>query len=92
MSGFNDDRDRQVVPRWRNFDSALQRGELASHSLSSKPTFTDADVEGLLEDWKQRPSLSVAADLVSACLTLGLDSAIDAAEFVLRKPNSPPAV
>ncbi|MEX0702032.1 MAG: hypothetical protein WD069_08045 [Planctomycetales bacterium] len=41
-------------------------------------------------DWKERPTLSVAADLVSVAFTLGLnDVATDAAHFVLRQNFAP---
>ncbi|HVA48047.1 MAG TPA: hypothetical protein VNH11_16880 [Pirellulales bacterium] len=45
-----------------------------------------------LHDWKQSPTLSVASDLVSVALTLGLDQiAIEAANYVVGHPLAPDA-
>src|SRR5437870_13824318 len=91
MPGINEDRDRQVVPIWRSFETTIRRGELAPLSAASGDRFTDEMVAELLEDWKESPSLSVASDLVSAAFTLGrFTIANDAAEFILSTSSSPP--
>lgn len=85
------DLPRQVVPRWRLFRETLQNGELSPLKIGPK-RFTEDHVAGELFDWKQSPTLSVAADLVSVAFALGLETiAIDAAQFVLDSNSAPPA-
>ncbi len=92
MSALYEDRPRQVVPRWRLFDETLRRGELSPISTPEKPRFTEEMVVGQVHDWKKFPTLSVASDLVSVALTLGLDKiAVDAAQFVHAQLNAPPS-
>jgi tetratricopeptide (TPR) repeat protein len=92
MAGINEDRDRQVVPIWRAFDATMSRGELAPIASAPAGRFSDAMVEGLLEDWNDSRTAWVASDLVSVALTLGrYEIAKDAARFVLERPGSTPA-
>ena len=87
-----EDRQRQVVPRWRLFEETLSRGELAPMTFVNRPSPTEDVVAEQVQDWKETPTLSVAADLVSVALTLGLDKiAVDAAQFVLDDTAAPAA-
>ncbi len=91
MTQINEDRERQVVPRWRSFAYAAQLGEL--DSLTDGPT-RKVDPKALsyiLADWQEEPGLSVACDLVSAAFSVGHGIlAEDAARFVLKQHNAPP--
>lgn len=90
MAGIFDYRDRQVVPIWRGFVDTLRRGELAPTLSSVERHHTEEQIADLLLDWKFRPGVSVASELVCAAWTLGLDSvAVDAAEYVLSQDSSP---
>ncbi len=91
MAGINEDRDRQVVPLWRNFQATSQRGELAQAVAPNRAEpFSDVMVTEALADWEARPGLSVASDLVSISLTLGrFNLAAAAAKFVLDDPAAP---
>jgi tetratricopeptide (TPR) repeat protein len=89
MPGINEDRERQVVPLWRSFDNTTHRGELAPLSTPAVDRFSDEMISGLLREWKEIPSLSVASDLVSAAFTLGrFRIANDAAEFILSAKSA----
>jgi tetratricopeptide (TPR) repeat protein len=84
-----EDRPRQVVPRWRLFEDTLGRRELAPIRSGGGPRFTEERVANQVHDWKIHQSFSVAADLVSVALALGLkDVAVDAAQFVIACPNA----
>lgn len=88
MAGISEDRERQVVPRWRNFHSSVHRGELAPLQLATRQAPSESAINSLLEDWNHDHSTSVAADLVSSAFTLGLEkSAVEAAEFILSNPS-----
>jgi tetratricopeptide (TPR) repeat protein len=70
----------------------MHRGELAPLQIAKPDRFTDAMVSGLLEDWKESQTISIACDLVSAALTLGrFAAATDAAKFILSANIAPPA-
>jgi hypothetical protein len=91
MAGIFDYRDRQVIPIWRSFSDTLRTGELAPALPSDEEQQTEELLAGLLLDWKVRPGVSVASELVCAAWTLGLDSAaVNAAEFVLAQNSAPP--
>ena len=92
MPGMNEDRARQVVPRWRSFSDTVLYGELASLKPLPGPRFTDEMLAKLLDEWKERQTLSVATDLVSSAIILGRHSvARDAAEFILSLEAAPHA-
>jgi Flp pilus assembly protein TadD len=92
MPGFNEDRDRQVIPRWRAFTSAAKFGEVASLTRRPARDFTAGMLGPVLEDWHREPGLSVAADVVSAAFSIGCTGvARDAATFVLEHAGATPA-
>jgi tetratricopeptide (TPR) repeat protein len=89
MSDFNDDRARQVIPRWRSFAAATQFGELTSLKVR-RDVFNDDMLAGILEDWRREPGLSAASEVVSAALTIGRTKpAEEAARFVLSNDDAP---
>ena len=91
MPGHNEDRDRQVVPRWRSFVSTIRHGEVSPLRSHLSSPFTDEMVAATQEDWKQKPGVAVAADFVSVALTLGRrEVARDAAEFILANAEELP--
>lgn len=91
MSAFDDDKDRQVVPRWRSFGSSTKLGELNGLYAQPAATFKEHMLDDALADWRREPGLSVGADLVSAAMTVGFPHiAHDAARFVLAQDNAPP--
>jgi tetratricopeptide (TPR) repeat protein len=81
-AGF-EPKSRNVIPRWRDFASTLELGELssaASHRNFSPPK---GDLQNLEIDWQREKTLSFAADLISAAvLTGGSEVAREAAQQV----------
>lgn len=91
MPEVHEDRDRQVIPRWRTFTAATEFGELGSVKPSTV-TFAPAILADVLEEWKDNPSLSVAADLTSRAFAIGqTEPAQDAARFILKHRWATPA-
>src|SRR5438552_1940238 len=92
MAGICEDRDRQVVPRWRSFNSTRSHGELAPlRAPEDRGATADALVE-LQADWKERQGVSTAADLVSAAFVIGREAdAADAAGYLLQQEKAPAA-
>ena len=86
MDGFNVDKDRNVIPRWRTFSDSIERREL--NSVASPPTRQSPLLDSLSQmviDWQKHQTVGHASDLVGAALTLGREKvAIGAAQFLLR--------
>ena len=85
-----EDRNRQAIPRWRSFGYAIQLGELDPSSQGKGRLFRKEILKHIQQDWKDRPGLSVACDLVCTAFSIGLqDQVEDAAQFILRQENAP---
>ncbi|MHB9063332.1 MAG: hypothetical protein ACYC4B_06040 [Pirellulaceae bacterium] len=91
MSEIIEDRDRQVVPRWRSFMDAANYGEVAPLKQRRSGAFDARMLQHILDDWRREPGLSVGSDLVSAAFSIGCTAvARDAAKLVLEHENSTP--
>ena len=83
MSQFWQDRERNVIPRWRDFLTTVLLGEL-NVPAPARDIRPPSDLADLAADWDQNRSVSFAGDLISAALVNGdLSAARDASEFVL---------
>ena len=86
MAGFNSNKDRKVVPRWRTFDETLKLGELGSysHPRSHKKVARDFLFSKVM-DWQKYRTKVHAAELVGAAIVLGRESECEeAAKFLLQ--------
>lgn len=90
MAVLFDDKNRSIVPRWRNFNTTVALGEL--RPLESPPsTFPKgAEAVAALVDtvgaWNEHHSFSFATDLISRALVLNCKAvAREAAEFILSR-------
>ncbi len=67
MSASKPNEARQVIPRWRSFKRTLSTREL--HATNLAPRISSMpEVDRLREEYKEEPSLYVAADLRAALL------------------------
>jgi tetratricopeptide (TPR) repeat protein len=90
MAGVNEDRNRQVIPRWRTFQATVGRGELSSLKAPRDVQDQTGRLDELLQDRADRRSISVAADLVSAAFVNAREAdAADAARFILANETAP---
>ena len=85
-----------MVPQWRRFTSAMQSSELA---MPPRQKDTDAeppiepDLIKRIENFRRRPCLIAAADLVKSAVVLGRDAeAVRAARVLLRHDDTVPLV
>ena len=85
---FEDASDRQVVPRWRDFTTSFDCGELEAYNPLPGLKIPVDSIQNLLNDWSNNPGLSTAGDLVSAALTLDSIDAVQAAQQILENENS----
>ncbi len=78
------DKDRRVIPRWREFRTTLETGELDGRPVDLKVFESREYFEEKLEQWRDDRRIETAADLVTAALVLGRHrDAEDAARFLL---------
>jgi tetratricopeptide (TPR) repeat protein len=83
MSAFLERRDRNVIPRWRDFRSTVQLGELDAGSPPKKLELSH-DLSTVTADWQHNKTTSFAGDLISAALvSQNFSAAREAAEFVI---------
>jgi Flp pilus assembly protein TadD len=83
MSELLKQRDRNVIPRWRDFRSTAHLGELDSVKPEPGPQSV-GDLNVLLVDWQEHKTVSFAGDLISAAVVSGNPGAArEAAQFVL---------
>lgn len=86
MAGFNSNKNRKVIPRWRTFDETLKLGELGSYSppRSHKKVAVDFLFSKVI-DWQKHRTKVHAAELVGAAIVLGRESECEeAANFLLQ--------
>src|SRR6266446_4054980 len=91
MSLFLSEKDRRVIPRWRDFRTTAESGELEAQSSAEGPAVGgDKYFEQKLGAWQAVRSIETAADVVASALVLGRHSdAVDAAHFLLEPGREP---
>lgn len=75
MSTYFEDKDRNVIPRWRDFLTTLVLGELLPSRYS--PRVADEPATALVDQlsaWQEHGSTSFAADLVGSALVLNISN------------------
>lgn len=89
MPAFLDQKDRKIIPRWRDFKTTASLGELQSTKQAVSPTSKPEDfLETKIRDWQKQRTASFASDLLGAAFVLGRQNEVrDAAEFILTKDS-----
>jgi Tfp pilus assembly protein PilF len=87
-------KDRNIIPRWRDFKTTITLGELGPSTLHDSelplPRFL---IEDQLKDWQANRSLTYATDLVGAALVTGHTAQIrDAVDFILHPDSGASAI
>jgi tetratricopeptide (TPR) repeat protein len=88
-----EDKDRNVIPRWRDFRTTIAIGELdTSGEAIQGVEFSEEDaLASKIRDWEANKTVPFASDLVSAAFTLGrYEEAADAAAFLLSLDDGVP--
>ena len=86
MTVLNPEKDRKVIPRWRNFENTLILGELGSYIPNKAHKKVTIDfLSSKLNDWHKNRTKFFASDLVGAAVTLGREvECVEAARFLLQ--------
>lgn len=89
MEVGNEQKLRNVIPRWRDFRTTLALGELESPDLEGHTQgLNHGSLEEQLHDWSNNQSLSFATDLVGSGISLGqTESVVEAADFILSEDS-----
>jgi len=91
MAIILENKDRNVIPRWRPFVTTAGMGELSSPAVATQKVMIAHDLSQLLNDWSENSSISYAGDLISASIVSNnYDLARNAAQFVLEHPETAP--
>lgn len=88
MSAFNDNFERQVVPRWRDSEVASRSPDLLPLKHAARPAVFVSHLEGKLEEFRRFPSVGVAADVASSALLTGEMDALDEVSGIILSPSS----
>lgn len=90
LSSFVEDKDRKIIPRWRDFREAWARRELEPlHPVQRRPV-EDTHFREKLRDWQTYRTLPFATELVGAAIVLQRESeAREAADFILSARPQP---
>ncbi len=86
--------DRQVVPRWRDFNTTVTLGELTSAKSKEAPPDEESRqfVAKLASQWQRSRTIWHAADLLNAAVVVGNEQEQrDAAAFVVENREKAPA-
>ncbi len=86
-----EDRERQVIPKWRSFKVTLGHHDLAPLATRETSQFDQSLLAKLHSDWLAMPTPSVAADFVSVAYSLDIWGIADeAAGLLIRHGDSLP--
>lgn len=91
MASLVENRNRNIIPRWRPIGTKDESAELTSLPSGQPTDFSDLDeLERRVSDWRSTNGFLEAAELVSTALVFNQpDSAQDAAEYIIsRAPDS----
>ncbi len=89
MDADIEEKRRVVIPRWRDFKTTLELGELHSTNPHREQLAGQGSLEEQLADWESNKSLAFATDLVGSGFVLGQGNlAREAAEFIVSIPHS----
>lgn len=86
------DKNRRVIPRWRDLRSAASTGELATLRKKSQSHLLDSsEFEISLKEWNQHPSLGLAFEIVAGGMMLNRkEEAKAAARMLANAPTTSP--
>lgn len=91
MSTYNEDLDRNNVPKWRSFMDATRFREVGPASVGTPPKQSYKSLQNLVQELEETNSLSVACDLVSNAFTVGVwDIANAAAQKIVDSKHATP--
>ena len=88
MQVLHEDKDRKVIPRWRDFRRQLITREFEPIGALEQPIVLPREfLDEKLIAWKENKNLTYATDLVSSAIVLGRkDEVKNAAKYILKKP------
>lgn len=86
---------RRIIPRWRESRTTLATGELVSSNSIKKPAVNNSEwFNQKLHKWQELQNIELAAEVVSAGISLGfVDESVTAAKYLTsEEENTTPIV
>lgn len=92
MPAFHEDKDRKVVPRWRESADTMQSGELGPLRVQTRESLLDSSLlDERIKEWRRRKTPTFGAEVVSTAIVLDRkDAAADAATYLLASEHHLP--
>lgn len=69
MASIKGDKDRHVIPNWRNYQTTANLGELNGSINASLDYNFKPDISDILDDWEENKTIGVAGDILGVALT-----------------------
>ena len=89
MSKDLQDSERQVIPRWREFETTLRTAELDEVSEDTSEKKPDEFFARKVDQWRRTPEVESAAEVLTGAIVLRQNSlAQEAARFILKNKNA----
>ncbi len=88
MATILNDKIRNVIPRWRDFDTTVAIGELkSSRQIVSPPNQPRGNfLAARLKDWKNNKTIPFAAEVIGTAFVLGRQyEAVEVAKFIVEQ-------
>lgn len=91
MASIYQEKNRVVFPRWRDFKSTSQSGDIRPFAKPPVKIFTKADIDDKINIWNSEQDISSATELLNSAFNLGLkEFTKDPAEFILKSKQNIP--
>jgi tetratricopeptide (TPR) repeat protein len=91
LAHLSEKKDRHVLPNWRSFENTVRLGELNGSKGIILVSDFKPDIDDLLNDWNEMPSIGMAADVLGAAIVANQQlhpDVITVAEFILNNRKS----
>src|ERR1700733_7661871 len=85
MASFVENKERRVIPNWRDFNRTAKLGELNDNSKISNSSFDTSYIKKYIADWQLSKTIGHAAELLNAAFIADYSDSfvLSAAEFIV---------
>ena len=91
MSFPIDNRERHIIPRWRDSGTTAALGELDSLGVSAQQSlFDQALFDEKVQEWTENHGISFAGDLLATAISVGSShpEVMEAADYILASDHA----
>ncbi|MCY0996233.1 hypothetical protein OWM54_03690 [Myxococcus sp. MISCRS1] len=85
------EKNRRILPRWRDFDETLDQRELAGEGTQVRPPLDEEYLNEKKVVWEHEKTITAAAELIGSALVYDkMAAGVEAARFVLQAQSESP--